>query len=215
MAQRVMAIFSLGGPTLSAHLRSRAVRCRTGFFVVGGDDPPEVVLDPFPTKEPGARGVVSSGVATLFRGDEQVASQPAAPAARRRWDDLDLLAFAATTLWTWIGLPLALDHPGVRVRAREAGVLDVTVPTGWPATGSDHVLHLDGEGHVVRHEERGVVHHLSGHCDFSGVNIATRRRSRSAAGVPLLWADVVAAVVFPQPPQNPSTEGAGMPSITE
>lgn len=215
MALRLMAIFSLGGPMLSAHLRPRAVRCRTGFLVFGGDGPPEVVLEPFPGKEEGTRGVVGGGTARLLRGDVEVVRRELSAVHKGRWDDLDLLAFAATTLWTWVGLPLALDRPEVSTQEREPGVLEVTVPEEWPATGTGHVLHLDGEGRVMRHEERGLVHHLSGHCDFGGVNVATRRRTRGSRGVTVLWADVVAAAAFPQRPPNPSTEGARLPKNTE
>ena len=94
-----------------------------------------------------------------------------------RWDDVDLLEYAARALWSWIAVPLALeDGPGV-VR--------------------------DDEGVVVRYEEGELVHELSGHCDFGGVLVATQRRTRSRHGVPLEWADLVAAHMIPSTPTQP------------
>jgi hypothetical protein len=64
------------------------------------------------------------------------------------------------------------------------------------------VLHVDAAGRVHRHEEGRLVHELTGHCDFEGVVVATRRRTRARVGgrlVPVHWADVVAAHVLPDP----------------
>jgi hypothetical protein len=212
---RLMVIFSLGGAMMSSRLRGSAVRCRTGFVPLGG--PAEVVLDPFPGD--GSRGVVGGGRARLLRGDVEVASRELAVGpgsvperggrARARWDDLDVLAFAGTTLWTWVALPLRLDDPNLAVRRHEPTAAEgltrvaVTVPEGWPASGIEHVVHVDGEGRVRRHEEGRFVHHLSGHCDFGGVVVPTRRRSRAGGDrVAVLWADVVAAALLPDIPSR-------------
>ncbi|MGH9280215.1 MAG: hypothetical protein ACRD12_19205, partial [Acidimicrobiales bacterium] len=67
------------------------------------------------------------------------------------------------------------------------------VPAGWPGAGR-HRLHLDGDGRVYRHDEGNVVHHLSGHCDFGGVELATSRRTRRRGrDLTVGWGDVVAA----------------------
>ena len=195
-----MAIFSLGGLQLATHTRPQAVRCQPGFIPMDEGRPPQVILDPFPEK--GMRGVLEDGWARLFRGDEEVGSQPLGTASiggGRWWTDLDLLVFAGTTLWTWIGLPLALDRPEVVVGERAPGVLDVAVPADWPATSTRHVLHLGAQGQVVRHWEGRYEHELREHCEFGGAVVATRRRTRALRGVTVLWADVVAAAMHGKP----------------
>lgn len=105
-------------------------------------------------------------------------------------DDVEL----AAALWTWVALPLQFPlEPGRRQ--------DITVPDGWPAAPGVHTLTVDDDGAVTRHEEGDLVHDLSGHCDFGGVLVATRRRTRRRThgrhGLPLGWADLVAAHVIP------------------
>lgn len=194
-----MVIFSLGGPMLVRRLRPGAIRCRTAFLPLGGE--PSVTISPWPGTEEGTRGVVADGQVRMLAADgSEVASRPLSDVpggTNPRSDDLELLRFAATTLWTWVGLPLALSWPHVASVDRGAGVVDVTVPEGWPATSTTHRLHLDGEGRVVRHEEGRLVHHLSHHCDFGDMNVATRRRTTLGDRVTVLWADVVAAAVHP------------------
>jgi len=183
-----MAIFSLGGLWMTARGRGRAVRCIPGFLPMDGSH--RVILDPFPEK--GMRGVLEGGRARLFRGDDEVGSQPVGaggfPPAKRRWTDLDLAVFAGTTLWTWIGLPLAFPDQD-----------EVDVPAGWPATSRHHVLHRDGAGNVVRHDEGGLTHELAEHCEFGGAVVATRRRTQAVRGVTVLWGDVVAAAMHGKP----------------
>jgi hypothetical protein len=183
MAGSLMVIFSLGGAQLVRRMRSRSVRCRTGFLPLEG--PPEVMISPWPAAEEGTRGVVAGGEVRMLA------------AGGARAGDLQLLGFVAAQLWTWVGLPLALSAPGVEVADRGGGVVDVTVPEGWPVERRSHRLHLDGEGRVVRHQDGPFVHHLSGHCDFGGVTVATRRRTTAADRVTVLWGDVVAAAVHP------------------
>jgi hypothetical protein len=194
----VMVIFSLGGASLAAHGKRSALRCQPSVLTLAA--PPVIVLDPYPTS--GAKGIVADGRARVVGGDAEVDGRPLGPPGRGRWDDLDVLSFAAATLFGWIVLPALLDDPALAVRRLDAGRLDVTVPDGWPAGAERHVLHVDGDGLVRRHDEGHLVHELSGHCDFGGVVVATRRRTRArVAGrlVPMHWADVVAAHVLPEP----------------
>ncbi|MGH9226439.1 MAG: hypothetical protein ACRD2W_22205 [Acidimicrobiales bacterium] len=188
-ASQLMAIFSLGGLHMT-RARPRAVRCTPGFLAMDGSR--RVVLDPFPEK--GMTGVLEDGYARLSRGDHEVASQPwtGPSVGKRRWTDLDLLVFAGMTLWTWIGLPLELhDQAGA--------VVELDVPSDWPATSRHHVLYRDEQGNVVRHEEGPLIHKLSAHCEFGGAVVATRRRTRAVRGVTVLWADVVAAAMHGKP----------------
>ncbi|MGH9280669.1 MAG: hypothetical protein ACRD12_21575, partial [Acidimicrobiales bacterium] len=161
MPDRLMVIVSLGGFALQRHLRAGAVRCRPAIVTLDG--PPQVTLDPYPGRQ--GRGIVADGWARLVDGDgAEVAARrltDAGPAALR-WDDLDVLSYTAATVWTWLALPLALDRPELTVVARDGGALEVQVPDGWPGAGR-HLLHIDGDGRVFRHEEGHVVHHLSGH----------------------------------------------------
>jgi hypothetical protein len=187
----LMVIFSLGGVTLTTHRRSRAVRCRTAFVPVPGPstDPPRVVLAPFPAE--GSQGIVEAGRARVVRGAEEVGSRALNElgGGARRWDDLDVLIFAATSLWAWVALPLVVAE-----RLEPGRSVAVTAEADWPVLSPTHVLVADGRGRVVRHEEVGAVHRLSGHCDFGGVTVATHRRTH-AHGLAVLWGDVVAAAV--------------------
>lgn len=183
-----MAIISLGGAHLVAHGRPRDVRCIPGFLPLDGSH--RVILDPFPAK--GMKGVLEGGQARLYRGDEEVASQSLAQPLGRWWTDLDLLVFAGTTFWTWIGLPLDMaDRPGRTVT--------VDLPPDRPSTTRHHVLERDGEGNVVRHVEGAWTHELREHCEFGGAVVATRRRTRNARGLTIAWADVVAAALHGKP----------------
>ena len=194
-----MVIFSLGGAMLARRMRSRSVRCRTGFLPLGGE--PSVMISPWPGTEEGTRGVVAGGQVRMVAADgSEVAARPLADmavAGGGRADDLQLLAFTATTLWTWVGLPLAMSSPEVETVDRGGGLVDVRLPEDWPATSRTSRLRLDGEGRVVRHEEGRLVHHLSHHCAFGDYTVATRRRTTVGDRVTLLWADVVAAAVHP------------------
>ncbi len=210
--RRLMVIFSVGGLGAAVHgVRTGLLRCQPAVVTLAAV--PEIVLDPFPS--PGSTGVVAGDRARVMRGDVEVAARSVlAPLSRRRWDDLDVLAFAAATLSAWIVLPAMLDDPAVGARELEpaAGVRRVEVPT---AAGGSHVLHVDDRGWVTRHEEDPFVHELSGHCDFGGITVATRRRTRIQRGgrwLPVQWADVVAAHAIPDHPQNPSMEGPELPT---
>ena len=187
-ASQLMAIFSLGGLRMGAHTRPRAVRCIPGFLPLDGSH--RVILDPFPQK--GTRGVLEEGYARLFRDDREVGRQPLSQPLGSRWTDLDLLVFAGTTFWTWIGLPLEVGD-------REGRVVEFDAAPDWPVTTAHHVLHRDEEGNVVRHDEGRLVHELREHCEFGGAVVATRRRTRTPQAVTVLWADVVAAAMHGKP----------------
>src|SRR5947209_16894632 len=152
-----MVIFSVGGVGLAAHGKSGALRCQPSVVTLGG--PLGVVLDPFP--EPDSRGVVGDGRARVLRDGEEVAGGPVdGELPRGRWGDVDVLSYAATTLFGWIVLPVLLDDPGVAWRqlepADELRRLEATV------SGRRHVVGVDADGLVRRHEEGRVVHELSG-----------------------------------------------------
>jgi hypothetical protein len=152
------------------------------------------VIDPFP--ERAGRGVVDGGRVRLIgeNGIEIASKERSSTGAGGRWGDLELLEFAATALWTWVALPLAFDlGPGRH---------EVTTPPESLATPGVHALTVDADGRVIRHEDGDVVHHLSGQCDFGGVLVATRRRTRSRLGAPIGWADLVAAHVIPAAPSE-------------
>lgn len=205
MPDSLMVIFSLGGALLARRLRSRSVRCRTAFIPLSG--PPQVMISPWPGTEERTRGVVANGQVRMVAADGNEVASRAMPdvadaAVIARADDLELLGFTASTLWKWVGLPLALSSPEVQTVDRGGGIVDVTLPDGWPGAGNRHRLRLDKEGRVVRHEEGRFVHHLSGHCvfgaaEFGEVAVATRRRTTLGDRVTVLWADVVAAAVHP------------------
>lgn len=179
-----MVIFSMGGLTLRRHANPSRLRCRTGLVALGG--PHEVVIDPYPART--GKGVVGAGQVRVVADDVDMAARAmSSTPGGGRWDDLDLLEYAAASLWTWVALPLLFELEP------RAGVQEITVPTGWPAISGVHRLTVDESGAVTRHEEGDVVHGLSGHCEFGGALVATRRRTRTRHGVPVAWADLVAA----------------------
>ena len=170
----LMVIFSMGGLAVRRHASPNRLRCRPSVVNVDSSEI-DVVLDPWPVRT--GQGVVAAGrVRVTETGMERdLRSTPAAG----RWDDVDLLEYAARALWSWVTVPL-LDDPG-----------------------PGHRLIRDADGLVVRHEEGEVIHELSGHCDFGGLVVATRRRTHGRHGVPLEWADLVAAHMIPSTPTQP------------
>ncbi|MFN2506691.1 MAG: hypothetical protein ABR540_21175 [Acidimicrobiales bacterium] len=199
-AGRFMAIFSLGGLALASHLRPQAVRCRTAFIATDGS--------------PGVR----------FDGEPSEPAEPAEPGGGGlgRWDDREVLAFAGASLWSWVGLPFALGHPDVETRELPLGHaegaaegwarLEVRLPPSWPAGGARHLLDVDPQGRIRRHEERlsvlggsrAVRHELSGHCEFGGALVATHRATAlPRPRIPVLWGDIVAAHLLPRVPTKP------------
>lgn len=153
-----MIIFSMGGLILRRHSKPNRLRCRTALVALGG--PLDVTLDPYPERT--GQGVVAGGKVRVVADGVDVATRDlvtrnvAAAPAPGRWDDLDLLEYAACSLWAWVGA-----------------------------------------GEATRQEEGDLVHELSGHCDFGGVTVATRRRTRNRHGVAVAWADLVAAHSIP------------------
>src|SRR5205085_9860445 len=128
--------------------KSGTWRCQPSVVTLAA--PFDVVLEPFP--EAGSRGVVAHGRARIARDDVDVASGAVvADPPRGRWNHLDVLSYAATTLFGWIVLPVLLDDPAVERRELE--------PSGdlrrveVVALGRRHVLAVDGDGLVRRHED--------------------------------------------------------------
>ena len=150
---RLMIIFSLGGLTVRRHANPNRLRCRPALVALDG--PLDVTLDPYPDRT--GQGVVAGGRVRVVADGVDVASRDLSPTpAPGRWDDLDLLEYAACSVWSWVG----------------AGERD-------------------------RQEDGDLVHELTDHCDFGGVVVATRRRTRNRHGVQVAWADLVAAHVIP------------------
>jgi hypothetical protein len=225
-ARRATVVFSAGGPALASKLRPFALRSVA--VSVPTALPPRAVLDPFPSA--GLRGQLEPGVVRIVdgatgraRAERAVPGGHAGLAARRRWDDLDLLRFAAGAMWTYLALPFVLAWPEVAARevepCDEAGErwrrLEVTFPEGWPTHCRVQTLHLDAGLRIRRHDYTAeafgpwarAAHYLDRWCDFDGFWVPTRRRvfprradGHRRAGPLLLWIDVITAFLIPAGP---------------
>jgi hypothetical protein len=106
------------------------------------------------------------------------------------WDDLDLAYFCGFSLWNCMTMPFVLLHPGVEVEELpvwlERGQVWRRLRARFPAdvvTGArEQTLCFDDGGLLRRVEYRigagaSVVQYASAHQSFSGITLATLRRT--------------------------------------
>src|SRR5262249_26958435 len=129
------------------------------------------------------------------------------------WDQLDLLYFGASALWTYMAIPFIFTDHGFKVRAgdpwAERGevwrTLAVTFPAEIHTHSGDQVFYVGDDGLIRRHdytaEEFGrwakSVHYWFDYHDFQGLVVPRKRRvllrradNRSRRHPLLVWVDV-------------------------
>ena len=176
------------------------------------------IVTPYPRR--GYRGIFERGAVRIESLDGQTVrsrSDPRAALRRPRrffwWDDLDVLYFGASALWTYLAIPYIFTDPGFDVRAgnswEEHGELWRTLAVTFPAEihthSGDQVFYIGDNGLIRRHdytaEEFGQwaksAHYWFDYHDFEGLviprkrRVLPRRKDRGSRGHPLLvWVDV-------------------------
>lgn len=169
---------------------------------------PRAVLAPYPG--PGRRGVFEPDSVRIESDSGEVIAERSNPRAafrsfRRnlRWDDLDLLYFAAYALWGYIAAPFVFKRPGFEVEEtepwREDGEvwrgLQVHFPEDVPAHSREQRFYFDDRGLIRRNDYTAEVfgswakaaHYCWDHKEYSGLVVPTRRRvmPRRRSGKPL------------------------------
>jgi len=109
-----------------------------------------------------------------------------------RWDQLDLLYFGGSALWTYMATPFVFTEPGFDVQAGEPWpergeqwrTLSVTFPADFHTHSRQQVFYVGDDGLIRRHdytaEEFGhwakSAHYWLDHQTFDGLVIPKQRR---------------------------------------
>ena len=115
-----------------------------------------------------------------------------------RWSTVDVAAFAAAALWTYVAVPFLL--PCLDVEEQDNRLV-VRFPSHLRTHSPTQVLHIDEHGLIKRHDYVAVdfgrwaraTQDVGGYREFDGLMVATRRRVRPSMWPhrPLLvWIDV-------------------------
>jgi hypothetical protein len=107
------------------------------------------------------------------------------------WSDAQLVYTAGCAMWTYFNMPFLLAYPGVRTRELEPSTdgpvtlhrLEASFPEHYPVLGREQVVHVDPDGHVVRHDYAAetvggalAAHFASDYVEVSGIVVPTKRR---------------------------------------
>jgi hypothetical protein len=107
------------------------------------------------------------------------------------WDDLHVAYFAGYAMWTYLTAPFSFASPGFRTEqlspVQEEGQtwqrLKVTFPDHVATHCREQTFHFDESGLLRRHDYTAEVinagpaaHYCSGHREFNGIMVPTRRR---------------------------------------
>jgi hypothetical protein len=127
---------------------------------------------------------------------------------RFRWSIDDIAAFASAAMWTYLSLPFLLTEPDVQLEVvAGTGALErlaVTLPARFTSHATRHVLHIDADGRIRRHDYTAepisryahASQHLAGYERFGALNLATARRvvprigGRALERPTLVWIDI-------------------------
>ncbi|MCA1727764.1 MAG: hypothetical protein LC722_09010 [Actinobacteria bacterium] len=203
--QEVVLRVSTGGPAFAAKGHSRALRDSEVRVATQGQ---RVVIRAYPSR--GTQGVYDTAGVRLQADDRRVVTERsrAGEAFRDlrqldRWDALDMLHFSGSSLWTYVSLPFVLSRRGYALRdlgpwteeGQQWRRVAVTFPVGVQTHARDHVLFVDDEGLIRRHDYTvdafGRWAQTAQYCDeyreVSGLRLATSRRMfpRRGDGTPL------------------------------
>lgn len=107
---------------------------------------------------------------------------------RFRWTIQDIAAFASAAMWTYLNLPFVLHEPDVELhRLDDTQPLDrlaVTLPPRFTSHATHHVIHIDTDGRIRRHDYTAnsisrlatASQHLGEYRRFGTIHVATGRR---------------------------------------
>jgi len=113
-------------------------------------------------------------------------------ADRASWDDLDLTYFFGFSLWNYLTAPFLLAFPGVETEElpiwRQQGEtwrrLKVIIPPSVATHSREQTFYFDDSGlqrrmdyHAIDAQGVQIAHYSSAHQKFSGIVVATLRRS--------------------------------------
>jgi hypothetical protein len=173
---------------------------------------PHNVLQDWPL--PGQRGIFEADRVWIEAADGAVLAERVDPRAAFRglsrksirWDDLDFLYFAGYASWNYLTTPFLLASPGVEVREREGGRLDVTFPPSIPTHSRHQTFWFDERAYLVRRDYTAEVfgrwaraaQFCSAHYIFNNIVMPTRRRvvprapgDRPLPGPTLMWSELL------------------------
>jgi hypothetical protein len=185
---------SAGGLAVAAKLQRNGLRNLEARIAT---DHQRVVFTPYPRR--GQRGVLDGGAVWIEAADGSILSQRSQPrralTQRRRllwWDQLDLLYFGASSLWTYMATPFIFTQAGFDLSARDPWVergqvwrrLAVTFPADVHTHSQTQTFYVDDAGLIRRHdytaEEFGAwaksAHYWYDHHPFGGMIVPRRRR---------------------------------------
>jgi hypothetical protein len=185
---------SAGGLAVSAKLQRSGLRNLEAQLAT---DQQRVAFTPYPRR--GQRGVFEHGAVRIEAADRSVVRERADPQAelrslRRRlwWDDLDVLYFGASSLWTYMAAPFILGQTGFDAEALEPWLergevwrrLSVTFPPEIHTHSRHQVFYIGEDGLIRRHDytarEFGdwakSAHYWFDHHQFDGLIVPRRRR---------------------------------------
>jgi hypothetical protein len=206
---------SAGGLAVAAKLQRSGLR---NLVARVATDQQRVVFTPYPRR--GHRGVFEQGAVRIEAADGRVIHER--PHARddlkspRRllwWDNLDLLYFGASSLWTYMAMPFIFAGRGFDVSTRDQWVehgqvwrrLAVTFPADLHTHSREQVVYVGDDGLIQRHdytaEEFGgwaaSAQYWLDHHAFDRLIIPRKRRvlvrradGRSRRHPLLVWIDV-------------------------
>ena len=170
--------FSSGGLAFTAKGQPRTLSDVHGTFATGSQQIALRAPSPAPW-------TYAAGNSEDLRAD---ISRLATGHRRFRWMIDDIAAFAAAAMWTYLNLPFVLHEPDVELRLLDtAGPLErlaVHLPRRCTSHAVGHVLHIDPDGRIQRHDytANSISHlatasqHLDDYTQFGNIKAATSRR---------------------------------------
>jgi hypothetical protein len=214
-SEKLIVQASAGGLAVAAKLQPRGLQTRE---VLVATDQQRVVFTPYAGQ--GHRGVFERGAVRIEAADGSIIDERSQPRDDLRsprrllwWDRLDLLYFAASSMWTYMAMPFIFTRTGFDVSALDPWVergevwrrLAVTFPADVHTHSRQQVFYVGDDGLIRRHdytaEEFGgwarSAHYWFDYHPFDGLivprmrRVLPRRSDGRSRGHPLLvWINV-------------------------